>query len=66
MSNEQDCSPERIKESYKNLVAEKENGGVHPESIGRLLDLLANRPDAVEVLKAYTIGTEIRKDYKIN
>lgn len=66
MNNEKDHLPDQIKESYRKLVAEKGNGGIHPESMHKLLDLLVRRPDAVAVLKQYTEGVEIRIDYKIS
>ncbi len=56
MSIENDHLPDQIKESYKNLVAEKANGGITEQCMSELLEVLAQKPGAVEVLKKYVNG----------
>lgn len=56
MCNERQCLPCSIQESYKRLVAEKNNGGITDQSISELLEVLAHKPGAVDVLKKYVYG----------
>lgn len=56
MNIEQDHLPDQVKESYKKLVVEKENGGITEYGMNELLNLLAHKQGAVKVLKDYVNG----------